>query len=333
MKSDMPFRLITATALFDGHDVSINLFRNLLVRKGVEVIHLGHSRSVEEIVSAAVQEDVDAILVSSYQGGHNEFFRYTVDSLKANGCDHILVFGGGGGVILPEEIRNLEAYGVCRLYHSDDGQRLGLNGIAEDILNRLQKKRDKTEKKHAPEPTLPVLSFDKPVNLGRVLSQLENEGLAENATPDQKHPAALVIGITGTGGSGKSSLTDELVNRFLKVSPDIRIAILSADPTKSTSNGALLGDRIRMNAIYHPRVFMRSFATRQSNSELPAVMDQAVKLLSAAGAQVIFLETSGIGQGDHAVTRIADTSIYVMTTEYGSPSQLEKINMLDLADF
>lgn len=331
-------RVITAASRFDGHDVSINLFRRLLQQEGAEVIHLGHNRSVKEIVLSAVEEDVDAVLVSSYQGGHNEYFRYLVDLLKEYGADDILIFGGGGGVILPSEISDLEAYGVEKLYHAEDGRKLGVHGIAKDILKKIREKRDK---KH-PEADISDMKAISPENkllLGRLISIYESyretriKSQVDSvlaALPDKQ---TVVLGITGTGGSGKSSLTDELILRFLKVSPDIRIGVVAVDPSKSTTGGALLGDRIRMNSIFNDRVFMRSLATRESESEISDAVHDVINLYKKAGFHLIIVETSGIGQGDNKITKIADVSMYVMTQEFGAPTQLDKIDMLDLADF
>ena len=334
-------RVVTATALFDGHDVSVNIFRRVLQKKGLEVIHLGHNRSVDEVVTSAVQEDADAILVSSYQGGHNEYFRYAVDLLKQRGCPHIQIFGGGGGVILPAEIRTLEKHGVQRLYHADDGKVMGVDGIADDIIQRIAANIAQHETDRAAEEFAPAdLSPADARAIGRMISLIENADDDDQATRALRDDLAVankgrsaVLGITGTGGSGKSSITDELINRFLKVSPDVTVGVLAVDPSKSIDGGALLGDRIRMNSIYNDRVYLRSFATRGSASEVSAACVAAVDVLKAAGFDVIILETSGIGQKDHSITDIADRSIYVMTAEYGAPTQLDKIDMLDLADF
>ncbi|MFH0921390.1 MAG: methylmalonyl-CoA mutase family protein [Fibrobacterota bacterium] len=327
-----PIRIVTATALFDGHDASINLFRRLLIKRGAEVVHLGHSRSVREVVQTAVEEDADALLVSSYQGGHNEYYRYTLDLLREQDARGVLLFGGGGGVILPSEIKGLEDYGVERLYHADEGKRLGLNGVVDDILARIGRKRRPTASLVMP-PASPLQKGA----LARGITVLE-DAAADPAAAERLRAAfrpcrGVVVGITGTGGSGKSSLTDELIHRFLKVSPDITIAVLAVDPTKSTTGGALLGDRIRMNSIYHDRVYMRSLATRNSDSEVSAAAADAVRLLKSAGFHLILVETAGIGQRDHAVKALSDCTLYVMTGEFGAPSQLEKIDMLDLADF
>ncbi|MBL8025925.1 MAG: cobalamin-dependent protein [Fibrobacteres bacterium] len=318
-----PIRIVTATTLFDGHDVSINIFRRLFQRKGCEVVHLGHSRSVDEVVSAAVEEDADAVLVSSYQGGHNEYYRYLVDKLAESSKVRIPVFGGGGGVILPSEIEALHAYGVERIYHAEEGQRLGLEGIVDNVIERIKKLRSQISADISSIPHLITHLENTEIN-----PDLENRLKA--AAADKK---SVVLGITGTGGSGKSSLTDELVSRLLKVSNDVRIAILAVDPSKSLTGGALLGDRIRMNSIDSNRVFFRSFATRGSGHELSHAIKDSVLACKAEGFSIVIVETSGIGQSNHAVLDVADVSVYVMTAEYGAPTQLEKIDMLELADF
>ncbi|MGH9335412.1 MAG: methylmalonyl-CoA mutase family protein, partial [Vicinamibacteria bacterium] len=321
-------RFVTAASLFDGHDASINVIRRLLQARGVEVIHLGHNRSVAEIVSAAVQEDAQAVAVSSYQGGHNEFFRYLVDLLRESDAGHVRVFGGGGGVIVPREIRALESYGVTRIYSPEDGRKMGLAGMIDDMI------------RSADFPLSPLqgsldLRKPDPGQLARLLTQVEMNGHSPRPLPTLEGASRRnvpVVGITGTGGAGKSSLTDELVRRLVNDAPELPIAILSIDPSKRATGGALLGDRIRMNAIDRRNVFMRSLATRGSGSELSRATEAAIRILSAAGFRLIFVETSGIGQGSSAITDISDLSLYVMTPEYGAASQLEKIDMLDLAD-
>jgi len=312
-------RIVTATSLFDGHDAAINIMRRLLQQGGVEVIHLGHNRSVDEVVTAAIQEDVQAIAVSSYQGGHVEYFKYMVDLLRQRGSGHVKVFGGGGGVIVAREIRELQDYGVERIYSPEDGQTLGLKGMIEDMIERCD--------------------FD-PLSLGleglpRLITAAE-AGKLPTAKRDESRARAAsltvpVLGTTGTGGAGKSSLTDELVRRFRLDSPERKIAIIAIDPSKKKSGGALLGDRIRMNALGGP-VFMRSLATRSSASEVPESVPVIIDLCKAEGFELIIVETPGIGQGDSAVSEIADLSMYVMTPEFGAASQLEKIDMLDHAD-
>ncbi|HLP17486.1 MAG TPA: fused isobutyryl-CoA mutase/GTPase IcmF [Bacteroidota bacterium] len=331
-------KIITAAALFDGHDVSITIFSKLMHKRGAEVVHIGHNRSVDEILTAAVQEDADAVLVSSYQGGHNEFFKYLVDRLKEQCARHILVFGGGGGVILPEEIRDLETYGVARLYHATDGQTLGIHGIADDIVARIREAKQTGDR---PEESLhDALSTGDHRRIAQLISRIERS-ISE---PDRLLPLrdelrnadrkkTIVIGVTGTGGCGKSSLIDELINRFLKISDDITIGVLAVDPSRKNSGGAFLGDRIRYNSIYSSRVFFRSFATRGSSNELSLAIADSIGVMKACGFDLVFVETSGTGQGDSGVTAVADLSIFVMTSEFGAPSQLEKIDMLEMADF
>ncbi|HEU4963019.1 MAG TPA: fused isobutyryl-CoA mutase/GTPase IcmF [Bacilli bacterium] len=327
-------RFVTASSLFDGHDASINIFRRILQASGAEVIHLGHNRSAEEIVNAAIQEDAQGIAISSYQGGHMEFFKYMYDLLQERGAGHIKVFGGGGGVIVPEEIRELEAYGIVKIYSPDDGRKLGLQGIINHMLEnsdfptakQVEAELNKLHDKN-------VGSIAKLITFAEDAVQLKDadhtELLAKLREQAQNVP---VLGITGTGGAGKSSLTDELVRRFLNDFEDKTIAILSVDPSKQKTGGALLGDRIRMNSINNARVYMRSLATRESRSELSAAIKEAIDVVKVAGYDLIIVETSGIGQGDAAITEITDVSLYVMTSEFGAPSQLEKIDMLDFAD-
>jgi methylmalonyl-CoA mutase len=338
----MNIKVLTATALFDGHDVSVNIFRRLLQKRGAEVIHLGHNRSVSELVTVAVQEDVDALLVSSYQGGHNEYFRFLVDELKRVGAGDKLIFGGGGGVILPSEIQALEEYGVARLYHAVDGQKIGIDGITDDIMKRIRvSKNEKHSGNPGPvtEDLIESNSCDNHNQISKQISYFEkindHEKLEQirklyNKYDKQKY---LVIGITGTGGSGKSSLIDEIIGRFNSFTDNVRIGVLAVDPSKSTTGGALLGDRIRYNQIYNPKVYFRSFATRSSVNELSSSIRDAISVLKSCGFDIIFVETSGIGQKDNSVAEISDCSIYVMTAEFGAPSQLEKIDMLDLADY
>jgi methylmalonyl-CoA mutase len=329
-------RVVTATSLFDGHDASINIFRRILQSTGVEVIHLGHNRSVQEIVDAAVEEDAQGIAVSSYQGGHVEYFKYMIDLLKAADAPHVKVFGGGGGVIVPEEIRVLEAYGVAKIYSPEDGARLGLQGI----INHMVKSMDFPRSNGAP-TDLDRLAPDNKLMVANLITAVEQAKASGNG-----HLAKLraelkartakriipVIGITGTGGSGKSSLTDELIQRMLLDLKDIRVAIISADPSRRKTGGALLGDRIRMNAIGSPQVYMRSLATRRSHTEIPEAMADIIQVAKAAGFDLVIAETAGIGQGDSLIVDLVDVSIYVMTAEFGAASQLEKIDMLDFAD-
>jgi methylmalonyl-CoA mutase len=327
-------RVVTAASLFDGHDAAINMMRRIIQSTGVEVIHLGHDRSVLEVVDCAIQEDVNAIAITSYQGGHMEYLKYMYDLLQERGANHIKIFGGGGGVILPEEAKELMDYGIARIYSPDDGRTMGLQGMINDLVKQSD----------FPFPIYKVPG-------GQTITELVKEGnvhaiarlitLAENRHEDfVKHfsslapsmPSAPVLGITGTGGAGKSSLVDELVRRFLLDFPDKTIGIISVDPSKRKTGGALLGDRIRMNAINDPRVYMRSLATRQSNLALSKHVDEAVQILKVAGFHLIVLETSGIGQSDTEIIEHSDVSLYVMTPEFGAATQLEKIDMLDFAD-
>ena len=325
-------RIITAASLFDGHDAAINVMRRIIQSSGAEVIHLGHNRSVLEIVECAIQEDAQAIAITSYQGGHNEFFMYMHDLLKEKDCGHIKIFGGGGGVILPTEIEELQAYGITRIYSPDDGRELGLQGMINDLLeksdfptgNNVHLNKDlilTKSHKHIGELISAMENYPEEVN--EIRSQLS--GLMNKNIP--------VIGITGTGGSGKSSLVDELVRRYLSDFEEKTIGIISVDPSKRKTGGALLGDRIRMNSIHHERVYMRSLATRQANLALSRYVSDSLNILKAAQFDLIILETSGIGQSDTEITEFSDTSLYVMTPEYGAATQLEKIDMLDFADF
>ncbi|MFZ9423226.1 MAG: fused isobutyryl-CoA mutase/GTPase IcmF, partial [Limnohabitans sp.] len=333
-------RFVTAASLFDGHDAAINIMRRILQSMGAEVIHLGHNRSVDDVVTAALQEDVQGIAVSSYQGGHVEYFKYMVDLLRARGGEHIQVFGGGGGVIVPEEIRELHAYGVSRIYSPEDGQRMGLQGMIGEMIMRC----DQDLSAHAPQKVAAIQGHEDAAwrALSQLITALEN-GLADAALVQQLHEQAAqtrvpVLGITGTGGAGKSSLTDELVRRFRLDQDDaLRIAVVSIDPSRRKSGGALLGDRIRMNAIgpwrQGARVFMRSLATRDFGSEISAALPDVVAAARCAGFDLVIVETSGIGQGDAAIVPHVDVPLYVMTPEFGAASQLEKIDMLDFAQF
>ncbi|HET6245854.1 MAG: methylmalonyl-CoA mutase family protein [Bacteroidetes bacterium] len=326
-------RIVTAASLFDGHDASINIMRRILQASGAEVIHLGHDRSVQDVVDCAIQEDVQAIAITSYQGGHTEYFKYAYDLLKENGCAHIKLFGGGGGVILPSEIQELQEYGICKIYTPDDGRSMGLQGMIDDMLEKC----DFPTGKSVGMDEVQGLSQKKSRAIARLISAAEN--FYEQSIPvlDQVKQLALksktpVIGITGTGGAGKSSLVDELVRRFLADFKDKTIAIISVDPSKRKTGGALLGDRIRMNAIGNPRVYMRSLATRQSNLALSRHVNEAVEIVKAAMFDLVILETSGIGQSDTEIIEHSNMSLYVMTPEYGAATQLEKIDMLDFAD-
>ena len=325
-------RIVTAAALFDGHDAAINIMRRIIQSTGVEVIHLGHDRSVEEVVNCAIQEDVNAIAITSYQGGHNEYFKYMYDLLNEKGAGHIKIFGGGGGVILPEEIKELMNYGITRIYSPDDGRALGLQGMINDLVQQSDYAiGDKLQ------VSLEDLADKKNGAIARVISSAENFPEVAKETLAKIHAKNTtsktpVLGITGTGGAGKSSLVDELVRRFLIDFPEKRIGLISVDPSKRKTGGALLGDRIRMNAINNDRVYMRSLATRQSNLALSKYVNEAVQVLKAAEFDLIILETSGIGQSDTEIIEHSDTSLYVMTPEFGAATQLEKIDMLDFAD-
>ncbi len=325
-------RIVTAASLFDGHDAAINIMRRIIQSTGVEVIHLGHDRSVEEVVNCAIQEDVNAIAMTSYQGGHTEYFKYMYDLLHEKGATHIKIFGGGGGVILPEEIKDLMGYGITRIYSPDDGRELGLQGMINDLVQRSDFPIGDTlngEVDHLAEKEIGAIA--------RVISAAENfPDIAKDALDHihkkNKTSGTPVLGITGTGGAGKSSLVDELVRRFLIDFPNKTIGLISVDPSKRKTGGALLGDRIRMNAINSPRVYMRSLATRQSNLALSKYVSEAIEVLKAAEFDLIILETSGIGQSDTEILEHSDTSLYVMTPEFGAATQLEKIDMLDFAD-
>jgi isobutyryl-CoA mutase len=326
-----PLRFITAASLFDGHDAAINIIRRILQSHGAEVVHLGHNRSVADIVRAALQEDADGIAVSSYQGGHNEYFRYMVDMLREHGAEHIRVVVGGGGTISPAERRALEKYGVERVYGPEEGLKLGLEGMIEDVFKRVRTAR---------RPEL-APGADGPgdfLRIGRSLSLIEQAADdpavlgALHARPDPARPKVPVIGITGTGGAGKSSLTDEILNRFLRSFPDLSIAVLAVDPTRRRTGGALLGDRIRLNSLADERVYMRSVATRRQHLATSAALADAIRFLQSVGFGLVIVETAGIGQSDTEIVDLVDLPVYVMTSEYGAASQLEKIDMLDFAE-
>ncbi len=364
-----PLRFVTAASLFDGHDAAINIMRRLIQSQGAEVIHLGHNRSVEDVVRAALQEDADAIALSSYQGGHVEYFKYMVDMLKERGAAHIRVFGGGGGTITPEEIRELEAYGVERIYHPNDGMHLGLVPMIEDVVRRAGAARDSgfemtsrsaVEGRDSSKPRLgATVDIDDEIAVGRILTALENGDFNEaelsklrkrwetSASNESRIPnigsqqpdgwsshrrGAPVIGITGTGGAGKSSVVDELLLRFLHAFPKMRIAVLAVDPTRRRSGGALLGDRIRMNALRSQRVFMRSMATRRQHAATSIVLKDCVSFLKSQAYDLVIVETAGIGQSDSEIVDLVDFPMYVMTSDYGAASQLEKIDMIDFAE-
>jgi isobutyryl-CoA mutase len=330
-------RFVTASSLFDGHDASINIMRRILQASGAEVIHLGHNRSVEEIVNAAIQEDVQGIAVSSYQGGHVEFFKYMYDLLKERGASHIRIYGGGGGVIIPREIKELHEYGIARIFSPEDGRVLGLQGMINVMIEEcdfptIREITDEIER--LPKGDVQAIARLITLSENRIEVTTEAAATVESVMEKVKEltKPVPIVGITGTGGAGKSSLTDELIRRFLNEIPEKKVAVLSIDPTKQKTGGALLGDRIRMNSINSPRVYMRSLATRNSRSELSLAIKDAINVVKAAGFDLIIVETSGIGQGDAAITEVCDISMYVMTSEFGAPSQLEKIDMIDYAD-
>ncbi|MFN8246856.1 MAG: methylmalonyl-CoA mutase family protein [Ferruginibacter sp.] len=322
-------RIVTAASLFDGHDAAINIMRRILQSKGAEIIHLGHNRSVADIVECAIEEDVQGIAITSYQGGHVEFFKYMKDLLDQNGCGHIKIFGGGGGTILPSEIEELHQYGITRIYSPDDGRKMGLEGMIEDVIRQCDFPLN--GQGHYPTP----MTLGEVKDVREIARKITN---AENGIPVTVNLDAVtvkripVLGITGTGGAGKSSVTDEIVRRFLHTYADKTIAVISVDPSKKKTGGALLGDRIRMNAISSPRAYMRSLATRESDKALSKYVQDAIDICREAGYDLIILESAGVGQSDASILDYCDVSMYVMTPEYGAPSQLEKINMLDYAD-
>ncbi len=330
-----PIRFVSAASLFDGHDAAINMIRRLLQSGGAEVVHLGHNRSVADIVRAAIAEDADAIAVSSYQGGHNEYFRYMIDMLRELGADHIRVVVGGGGTIAPDEIAALEAYGVAKIYTPEDGRRLGLTGMIDDVFSRIGRRPPDATPSANPLGIPPASDHGA---IARAITLLEGgEGdvedlrrLLTSRMTGQKH--APVVGLTGTGGAGKSSLTDELLLRFTRAFPDRKVAVVAVDPTRRRSGGALLGDRIRMNSLASPQIFMRSLATRRAHLATSAVLADVIALYRTSGFDLVLVETAGIGQSDTEIVDVADLSLYVMTAEYGAASQLEKIDMLDFAD-
>jgi isobutyryl-CoA mutase len=322
----MIYRIVTASSLFDGHDAAINVFRRLFQKAGLEVIHIGHNRSVEEIVRTAIQEDVQGVCVSSYQGGHMEYFRFLRKRLDEEGGTDIAIFGGGGGTILPSEITQLEKEGITRIYHPEDGRKIGLRGIIKDALSHFH------EAQVDPAPIQLHLSKNEPLGdreLAKALTLIE-QGHRFDVNESDRKP--VVIGLTGPGGAGKSSLMDELILRYLYSSPSGRVGVLAFDPTKRKTGGALLGDRIRMNAIYNDRVFLRSMATRGSGTEMSPVVKTGIEIMKQASFDLIILETTGIGQGDAEIVDLADVCLYVMTSEYGASTQLEKIDMVDYAD-
>jgi len=328
---EAPLRFVTAASLFDGHDAAINIMRRLIQARGAEVIHLGHNRSVDDVVRAAIQEDADGIAISSYQGGHNEFFRYMIDRLRASGAGHIKVFGGGGGTITPEEIAALMQYGVERIYHPHDGMELGLDAMIEDLITRTAAGR---------RPSVVPTSVEQSqiTDVAATISAIEEGVFGDSELSAMRKEWRLqagqvpVVGITGTGGAGKSSVTDEILNRFLACFPDKRVAVLAVDPTRRRTGGALLGDRIRMNSLRSERVYMRSIATRRQHLATSEMLSDHILFLKSLGFDLVMVETAGIGQSDSEIVDMVDFSVYVMTSEYGAASQLEKIDMLDFAD-
>ncbi|MCW3120343.1 MAG: methylmalonyl-CoA mutase, partial [Chitinophagaceae bacterium] len=322
-------RIVTAASLFDGHDAAINIMRRIMQSKGVEVIHLGHNRSVKEIVEAAIEEDVQGIAITSYQGGHVEFFRYMKDLLNENGCSHIKIFGGGGGTILPKEIIELHKYGITKIYSPDDGRKMGLEGMIEDLVRACDFSLNGTG---AYNTKMTLGEIHDVREIARKITRAEQGNPKSETGNPQSTRSIPVLGITGTGGAGKSSVTDEIVRRYLESFPGKTIAVISVDPSKRKTGGALLGDRIRMNSIHHPRVYMRSLATRESDKALSEHVEEAIDICKKAGYDFIILESAGTGQSDVSIVDFCDVSLYVMTPEYGAASQLEKINMLDYAD-
>ena len=350
-KKNHTVRIVTAASLFDGHDAAINIMRRIMQSKGAEIIHLGHNRSVHEIVECAIEEDAQAIAITSYQGGHLEFFKYMKDLLDQNGYSHVKIFGGGGGTILPSEIAELEAYGITKIYSPDDGRKMGLEGMIQEVIDKSGLSPTPFRGEEVETSTsvsngngangkyilgewrdikLVATSITKAEN-GEEVEVLKTGHGKQKATSDATGKSP-VLGITGTGGAGKSSITDEIVRRFLNTYSDKTIAVISVDPSRKKTGGALLGDRIRMNSIHHPRVYMRSLATRANDKALSNYVQEALDICKIAGYDFIILESAGVGQSDASITDHCDVSMYVMTPEYGAASQLEKINMLDYAD-
>ena len=331
-QSKNTLRIVTAASLFDGHDAAINIMRRIIQGSGAEVIHLGHNRAAMEVVDCAIQEDAQAIAMTSYQGGHVEYFKYMHDLLREKQAGHIKIFGGGGGTILPTEIQELHEYGIDRIYSPDDGRSLGLQGMINDLLEQADFQTPDT---FSGDELWQAILEKNPRALAQGISLIERGTITHEMVVQKKSTTSEsipVLGITGTGGAGKSSLTDELILRFLEDNPTLTLAVLSVDPSKRKTGGALLGDRIRMNAVSNSRVYMRSFATRQANIALNPNVKTAIELMRVAGFDFIIVETAGIGQSDSEITSIADVSLYVMTPEFGAASQLEKIDMIDYAD-
>ena len=332
-RESVPLRFVTAASLFDGHDAAINIMRRLIQAQGAEVVHLGHNRSVADVVRAAIQEDADGIAISSYQGGHNEYFRYMVDMLREEGAGHIRVFGGGGGTITPDEITALMDYGVERIYHPNDGMNMGLEAMIRDLVERTMAAR--TARSDRALQRAPNAGDN--TAIAEMISAIEQQQFDDQALDQLRKSWSLaagvpVVGITGTGGAGKSSVTDELLNRFTQFFPERRIAVVAVDPTRRRTGGALLGDRIRMNTLRHPNLFMRSIATRRQHLATSEVLGDIVAFLKSTGFDLVVVETAGIGQSDSQIVDLVDYSLYVMTSDYGAASQLEKIDMLDFAD-
>ena len=320
-------RIVTAASLFDGHDAAINIMRRIMQSKGAEIIHLGHNRSVHEIVECAIEEDVQGIAITSYQGGHVEFFKYMKDLLEENGCGHIKIFGGGGGTILPTEIDELHQYGITRIYSPDDGRHMGLEGMIEDVIEQCDVSLNGSAEYKTP------MTLGELKDVRKIARKITNAENGQPLTGNQKPVTTIpVLGITGTGGAGKSSVTDEIVRRYLNAFANKTIAVISVDPSKKKTGGALLGDRIRMNSISNHRAYMRSLATRESDKALSAHVQDAIDICKEAGFDFIILESAGVGQSDASILDYCNVSVYVMTPEYGAASQLEKINMLDYAD-
>lgn len=340
-KAQHNIRIVTAASLFDGHDAAINIMRRIMQSTGAEVIHLGHNRSVDEVVNAAIQEDAQAVAITSYQGGHVEYFTYMADLLKERGAGHIKIFGGGGGTILPDEIEQLHQSGITRIYSPEDGRLMGLQGMINDVIQQSDVVPEVTIDNNVPE----LLRAKNPLAIARAMTFAEQATVEhkkqwnalqsvidESLAVNKEQNIIPVLGITGTGGAGKSSLTDEFVRRFLRDFPEKTVAIISIDPSKRKTGGALLGDRIRMNAINTPRVFMRSVATRQHNTAISRNIAALISIARYAQFDLIIVETAGIGQSGSEITDIADVSLYVMTPEFGAATQLEKIDMIDYAD-
>ena len=331
-KATHKIRIVTAASLFDGHDAAINIMRRIMQRSGAEIIHLGHNRAAKEIVDTAIQEDVQGIAITSYQGGHIEYFKYIYDLLAERNASHIKIFGGGGGTILPTEISELQDYGITRIYSPDDGRELGLQGMINDVLQRC----DYPLGEHL-NGEVKAYKEGKFTAVARMITSIENypeehKEILDKLEVDAANESTPVLGITGTGGAGKSSLVDEIIRRFSLQYPEMKLGIISVDPSKRKTGGALLGDRIRMNSIVSDNIFMRSLATRQSNLALSRHIQGAVNIMKTAHFDFIILETSGIGQSDTEIVDHSDISLYVMTPEYGAATQLEKIDMLDFAD-